>query len=153
MRLLGSGVFTEVGIGGGGGMLVQSRGGGGGGGGGGGPVSSPWSSSPSASISGGGGGGPSPSSVLMMSTSGLVGQLGTTGGGTALPKLELQWWKTSSYDKWYKSDVRIIIRNYTMLYVLLRNRLVIEWGEGRSMRESGRHRTLDRLRRWTAAST
>ncbi len=101
----------------------------------------------------GGGGGPSPSSVLMMSTSGLVGQLGTTGGGTALPKLELQWWKTSSYDKWYKSDVRIIIRNYTMLYVLLRNRLVIEWGEGRSMRESGRHRTLDRLRRWTAAST
>ncbi len=39
MRLLGSGVFTEVGIGGGGGMLAQSRGGGGGGGGG--PVSSP----------------------------------------------------------------------------------------------------------------
>ncbi len=59
----------------------------------------------------------------------------------------------SSYDKWYKSDVRIIIRNDTMLYVLLRNRLVIEWGEGRSMRESGRHRTLDRFRRWTAAST
>ncbi len=153
MRLLGSGVFTEVGIGGGGGggMFVQSRGGGGGGGGG--LVLSPWSCPPSASISGGGGGGSSPISVLMMSTSGLVGQLGTTGGGTALPKLELYRWKTSSYDKWYKSDVRIIIRNDTMLYVLLRNRLVIEWGEGRSTRESGRHRTLDRFRRWTAAST
>lgn len=42
IRLLGSDVLIEAGMGGGGGMLVQSRGGGGGGdGGGGGPVFCP----------------------------------------------------------------------------------------------------------------
>ncbi len=51
------------------------------------------------------------------------------------------------------SDINLMLELNTTLYVLLRNRLVIEWGEGRSTRESGRHRTLDRFRRWTAAST
>lgn len=147
IRLLGSDVLTEAGMGGGGGMSVQSRGGGGGG-----SVICPWSFSPSASIIGGGGGGPSSSSERMMSPSGLVGQLGTTGGGTAFPKLELRWWEKSSYENWYRCDVRITIRNDKTLYGLLRNRLVIKWGEGRSMRQSGSHRTLDRLWR-TAAST
>lgn len=50
-------------------------------------ISDPAPSSPS--IIGGGGGAASSSSVLTMSVSGLNGQLGTTGGGTALPKLEL----------------------------------------------------------------
>lgn len=59
----------------------------GGAGGGGITNSDPGPSSPS--VGGGGGGGVSSSSVLTMSASGVIGQLGTTGGGTALPKLEL----------------------------------------------------------------
>lgn len=59
----------------------------GGAGGGATPISGPAPSSPS--IGGGGSVGMSSSSVLTMSGSEVIGQLGTTGGGTALPKLEL----------------------------------------------------------------
>lgn len=52
-------------------------------------ISDPAPSSPSIGGGGGGGGAASSSSVLMMSVSGVKGQLGTTGGGTAFPKLEL----------------------------------------------------------------
>lgn len=60
----------------------------GGAGGGATTISDPAPSSPF--MGGGGGGGVSSSSVLMMSVSGVAGQLGMTGGGTAFPKLELR---------------------------------------------------------------
>lgn len=62
----------------------------GGAGGGATTVSDPAPSSPFIGGGGGGGRGVSSSSVLTMSVSGATGQLGMTGGGTALPKLELK---------------------------------------------------------------
>lgn len=85
----GSGALVVVvgGRGGGGGTSREEAGGAKGGGGG---AAAVMEASPSSIRDrGGGGGGASSSRVVMMSESGDAGQLGTTGGGTALPKLDL----------------------------------------------------------------
>lgn len=82
----GSGLLVVGGSGGGGGTSREEAGGAMGGGGGG--AGAVMAASPS-SIRDRGGGGASSSRVVMMSESGDAGQLGTTGGGTALPKLDL----------------------------------------------------------------